>query len=73
MNDVDDEAVTRSPHAQRSWAHKEADDVEEVGKVPGDVKAVVERQHEQVPGQDGDVVPVHVLLQKGSWRSARSI
>lgn len=48
--DVDDETVARGPHAQWSRAHEEADDVEEVGKVSGHVEAVVEGQHEQIPG-----------------------
>jgi len=41
--------------------------------VSGHVQAVVERQHEQVARQNGDVVPVNVLLQQRRRRGASSV
>lgn len=62
VNDVDDEAVRAGSHAEGPGADEKSDCVEQVRQVSGDVQTVVEGQHEQVAGQDGNVVPQNVLL-----------
>ena len=38
--------------------------------LPDDIKTVIERQHEQVSGEVGDVVPHDVAFEAGRWRDA---
>lgn len=73
MDDVDDQAVGGGPEGQRPCGHQQGHHVEQVGQVGGDVQGVVEGQHEHVAGQDGDVVPHQVLLQRGRRRQARLV
>lgn len=62
VNDVDDEAVRTGSHAEGPGADEKRDCVEQIRQVTGDVQTVVEGQHEQVAGQDGNVVPQSVIL-----------
>lgn len=65
MDDVDDQAVRGSAERQRAGGHEQGDHVKEVGQVGSHVQGVVEGQHEHVAGEDGNVVPHEVLLQRG--------
>lgn len=62
MYDVDHQAVCTGTHTKRAWAYEQRDGMEQVGQVARHVQAVVERQHEQVACQDGDVVPQNMLF-----------
>lgn len=62
MNDVDDKSVRTGSHAEGPGADEKCDCVEQIWQVSGDIQTVVEGQHEQVAGQDGNVVPQNVLL-----------
>lgn len=62
VNDVDDKAVCTGSHAEGPGADEKGDCVEQIWQVTGDVQTVVEGQHEQVAGQDGNVIPQNVLL-----------
>lgn len=64
VDDVDNQAMRGCPKRQRPCGHQESHNMEEVGQVSGDIQRVVEGQHEHVPGQDGDVIPHQVLLQR---------
>lgn len=71
MNRVDHKPVDGSTKTQRPGADQEGDDVKKERQVGGNVEAVVEREHQQVTGQDGDVVPHEVLLENGRRAGAR--
>lgn len=64
VDDVDNQAMRGCPKRQRPRGHQQGHNMEEVGQVSGDIQRVVEGQHEHVPGQDGDVIPHQVLLQR---------
>ena len=69
--DVDDEAVHTCAQHERSRAHEQRDYVKEICQVADDVQGVVEREHEQIAEQYGDVGPHRVLLESGRRRGAR--
>lgn len=73
MDDVNNEAMRGRSEGQRAGGHQQSDDVEQVGQMSGHVQRVVEREHEHVTGQYGDVVPHQVLLKGGGGRQARLI
>lgn len=70
MNGVDDKAMDGSTKAERPRADQECDDVEQKGQMRSNVQAVVERQHQQVSGQDGNVIPHEMLLEDSGWTGA---
>lgn len=73
MDDVDDQAVGGGPQGQWPGGYQQGHYMEQVGQVGRNVQGVVERQHEHVASQDGDVVPHQVLLQRGCRRQARLV
>ena len=71
MDDVDDHAVRAGAQAQRTHADEQRGQVQQVRQVVGHVQPVVEGQHQQVARQDGDLGPVHVVLEPGGRRGTR--
>lgn len=47
--------------------------MKQVRQMANDVEAIVERQHQQVSGQNGNVVPHEVLLEEMRWIGARLV
>lgn len=64
MDDVDDQAVGGGSERQRPGGYEQRHHMEQVRQVGRHVQGVVKGQHEHVPGQDGDVVPHQMLLQR---------
>ena len=71
VENVDHQSVGRGSERQRAGVHQQRDDVEEKGKVRGDVQGVVEGQHQQVTEKNGDVIPDRLLFQGGRGRETR--
>ena len=63
--------ISLTAQHERTGAEKESDDVPQVGQVVDDVERVVEREHEQIAKEDGDVRPHGLLLERGGRRQAR--
>lgn len=70
VDDVDHQAVCGSPEGEWPRGDQQGHNMEQVRQVGRDVQRVVERQHEHVASQDGDVVPHQVLLQRRRRRQA---
>ncbi len=66
MNHVYDKTVHRGAQHERSRAHQKRHHMEKIRQMANHVKAIVEREHEQIAEQDSDVVPHRVLLE--CWR-----
>lgn len=68
MDDVDDETVSGSSERKGTSGHQQSDDVEEVGEMGSHVQGVVEGEHQHVTGENGNIIPHQVLLQRRSGR-----